>query len=180
MKEAVIYSVAGYIFDAFISITNSSSVSVTSHPVETGANISDHTYENPKVVRMQIGVSDATLGDYNFKLSDTSRAKNAYNALRDIQKKRLPISVFTKYESYENMILTDMEVKDDADGFESLSADITLREVIPVTLKTAKISIDQQATDTYNLGVNEVNNLDPSERMSLLYMLGQSFGFIGG
>lgn len=51
-------NVGGFFFDAFLSMQHQSTVTITQHPVETGAAISDHAYSNPAQLSMQIGMSD--------------------------------------------------------------------------------------------------------------------------
>lgn len=52
-------NIGGYIFDAIFSTDTEHGLTITQHPVQTGANISDHAFVNPVRISMQVGVSDA-------------------------------------------------------------------------------------------------------------------------
>ena len=51
-------NIAGFFFDAVLNVSTEHTAVVTSHPVQTGANISDHMYLEPVQITMEIGMSD--------------------------------------------------------------------------------------------------------------------------
>lgn len=53
-------SIGGYVFDVYLNIGHSLTSTVTSHPTQFGASISDHKYEEPDVLTFQIGMSDSS------------------------------------------------------------------------------------------------------------------------
>lgn len=53
-------SIGGYVFDIYQSINHSLTSSITSHPTQFGANISDHKFDEPDQLVFQIGMSDAS------------------------------------------------------------------------------------------------------------------------
>lgn len=53
-------SIGGYVFDIYPSINHTLSATVTSHPTQYGANISDHKFDEPDQLVFQIGMSDAS------------------------------------------------------------------------------------------------------------------------
>lgn len=53
-------SIGGYVFDVYLNIGHSLASTITSHPTQFGANISDHKYEEPDILTFQIGMSDSS------------------------------------------------------------------------------------------------------------------------
>ena len=47
-----------FIFDAVFSTDHSANATVTQHPVQSGASISDHAYMEPDEVSVEIGMTD--------------------------------------------------------------------------------------------------------------------------
>lgn len=53
-------SIGGYVFDVYTSINHNMASTITSHPTQFGANISDHKFDEPNQLTFQIGMSDAS------------------------------------------------------------------------------------------------------------------------
>lgn len=49
-----------YVFDVYVSISHNLTATVTNHPVQMGASISDHKFDEPDELTFQIGMSDAS------------------------------------------------------------------------------------------------------------------------
>ena len=49
--------VEGYVFDAVLKLDHERRLAITDHPVEEGANITDHSYLEPKSLSIEIGMS---------------------------------------------------------------------------------------------------------------------------
>jgi hypothetical protein len=79
----------------------------TEHPVQTGANITDHAFALAAKVIMEIGVSDVM--DIPFPGmwggSGNSTSVNAFNALRTLARSRTMVSLTTRLYSYTNMLV---------------------------------------------------------------------------
>ena len=52
-------NIGGLFFDGFMKVSHESTLTVTEHPVESGASIVDNSYVNPRTIEMQIMMSDA-------------------------------------------------------------------------------------------------------------------------
>ena len=60
-NNAVIYTktnIGGLFFDCYVSFSHNSELEITSHQVETGANISDHSYVKPKTLVVEVMMSE--------------------------------------------------------------------------------------------------------------------------
>lgn len=166
-------NIGGYFFDGFITVTHNKQLEITQNPVETGASIVDHSYVKPATVTMKIIVSDAHASLVEGQFSDSwSRAVSAWNVLKQLQEDRIPVSVLTKLDLYENMLIQNLQATDEANTYTTLSADVTLQEIPIARVRTVKISAADQATLKTEMGKIEVEKVK-NELKSILY---QAFG----
>ena len=176
-------NIGGYYFDAYISIKHTSSLSITQHQVESGGVIADHAYLLPREIEMQIAVSDATVYPLSsFNGEGSSRSINAYKLLQELQRTRTPLSVFTKFDTYENCLIRDLSAEDSADTVNALKANVSLVEIPTAYLETSKISIDFQTTDETKDGIVEAMAATESQIGTAAYRHGmgiENYGNIG-
>lgn len=166
-------NIGGYFFDGFITVTHNKQLEITQNPVETGASIVDHSYVKPATLTMKIVVSDAHASLVEGQFSDSwSRAVSAWNVLKQLQEDRIPVSVLTKLDLYENMLIQNLQATDEANTYTTLSADVTLQEIPIARVRTVKISAADQATLKTEMGKIEVEKVK-NELKSILY---QAFG----
>ena len=173
----------GYYFDAYITINHSSTLNITEHPVESGAVIADHAYLLPRQIEMQVAVSDATVDPISsFDGEGSSRSINAYKLLQQLQRDRVPISVYTKFDTYENCLIKQLSAEDNSDTVNSLKANLTLVEIPVAHLETSKISVDWQTTDETRDGILEAMSATESDIGTMKYrqwMGIENYGIIG-
>lgn len=122
-----------FYFDAVFSTEHSANVTVTEHPVQVGAPITDHAYQEPDEVTMEIGMSDAMVGVSN------DHSVNAFTMLRQIMVKREPVKLVTRLKTYSNMVLTSISAPDDQSTMYGLKATIMLRSVNIVSVSVIKV-----------------------------------------
>lgn len=174
-NNALVYSstnVGGYFFDAYLKLEHKSELQITSHPVETGADIVDHSYLLPKELTLEIGMSDAVKSKKSGQFNNANtRSISAYQILTNIQAKRSPVVVYTKLQTYNNMLIKTVTATDDSDTAEGLKASVTLVEIPLATLQTVKVSLDPQTTNSTKSGAVEPSAIDNSTRESLLYQM---------
>lgn len=123
-----------YFFDAVFRTEHTSELRITEHPVQTGANISDHAYQIPYRLVMQIGMSD-TMDSYQAGAwSDTSgKSVAAYQALIGLQQSRALLSITTRLTNYSNMLIESIRSDDTAETQYGLKAIVTFRQVLFAT-----------------------------------------------
>lgn len=152
------------IFDAIFSTDYLHSLSITSHPVQQGANISDHAYEEASVLTFEIGMSDVmesiTSGQFND--SGSTRSVSAYKKLRELQSQRIPLTVVTKFGTYTNMLVETLAVPDDSTTNEALKATVVLKQIFVVAVSTVKISERPQKSEATNEGEQKPIQVDQS------------------
>ena len=164
-------NIGGYFFDGFITVTHNKQLEITQNPVETGASIVDHSYVKPATLTMKIVVSDAHASLVQGQFSDSwSRAVSAWNVLKQLQEDRIPVSVLTKLDLYENMLIQNLQATDEANTYTTLSADVTLQEIPIARVRTVKISAADQATLKTEMGKIEVEKVK-NELKSIFYQV---------
>jgi len=144
------WHIGPYFFDAWLNCSQSSTVTITSHPVATGANVSDHAYSEPLEFSFEIGVTNTVAN--NFFDGASSRNINAYNLLTQLQAKREFVEVGTKYGTYQNFLIKNITVNDTFETQDKMVATVTLQQVITANTQTYQVSANRQATDQTNRG----------------------------
>lgn len=163
-------SIAGIIPNVVVDESHVDELTITNHPVEQGAAISDHAFKNPAQVTVR----------YGFGMSGTALSfsgaggdpKAIYQQLLDIQSSRVPFDLITGKRSYQNMLIATLAVTTDAQSENALLVTATMREVLivetsTVALAPAEVHADPEKTAaTSNTGVKQ-----PQEKpgASLLY-----------
>lgn len=122
---------------------------LTDHPVEQGANITDHSYKLPSTVTARYGWSnstDAADGDPNY-------VNRLYNDLLTLQAGpanlggRQPFTLITGKRVYDNMLITSLRTHTDSESATTLFIEAKFQQVIFVT--TQLVSVPDQSVQKY-------------------------------
>lgn len=108
---------------------------LTQHPVESGATITDHAFQRPCEVEMQVGFSNATAQDPGY-------ARAVYQEFLAWRDSRDPRDVFTGKRAYQNMLPTDIGVETDARSEEILLVSVRLQQLTIVATQTTGTGSD--------------------------------------
>lgn len=121
----------GYIIpQVFISSEARDELTITDHPIETGAPVSDHAFKQPTTLTMQVGWgAGGFLNDFSGTTNDVS---DAYAALLDLQNLREPFTVTTSNRVYENMMIVSLGQTKNRETQNVCVVDVGLREVLIV------------------------------------------------
>jgi len=127
-------------FDCSVSETHNHEVDVTSHPVEDGADVSDHIRKLPVGLEINGLVTNTPViflaslqapspiwGDLK---RTTDRVDAAYEKLQEIMDNGEMVDVVTSLKLYENMAITSLSVVRDVDRGNVLDCTMSLREII--------------------------------------------------
>jgi hypothetical protein len=153
--------IGDYVFDAYFNIQHDTNLTITESPVQTGANISDHAFMEPKTLTFEIGMSDVMQSIIVGQFSDSqSRSVNAYNTLRTLQEQRIPCQVTTRLGVYENMLIETISAPDDNTTFYGLRATVTMKEILVVAVTTVQISARPQVSQSTNNGDQKAQQAD--------------------
>lgn len=121
--------------DVVIEEAHDDSITKTEHPVEDGANISDHAYVNPPVVVIRAGVSDS--GGSLFSAAKPSM--EFYEKLLALQRSLEPFDIITGKRTYKNMLLDRLSVVTDVDTNSVLSFVAECSQIIIAQTQTVSV-----------------------------------------
>lgn len=150
-------SIGGITIDATIEETLTDTLQVTEHPVEEGAQITDHSYVQMPGLVMRCGWSNAsansllslqssspfdggrvTVGDY---------VSSVYSQLVALLQSGTVFDVVTSIRMYTSMLITSLALTRDAKTSQALMVTATMRQVRIVSTSSAKLPPTQnQAT----------------------------------
>lgn len=116
-------AIGSIIPDVVIEEGHQDTLTITQHPVETGAAISDHAFKNPAELEMRIGFSDSTAGA-------VGASQEAYQELLVLQATREPFNVSTGKRQYTEMLIASLSVTTDQKSEHALNCVVGLRQVI--------------------------------------------------
>ncbi len=120
-----------FTMDVVLSEQHTDELTITHHPVEQGADITDHAFCEPAQLTIKGGMKSA----------DQSTLKEYYNELRTLQSSREPFTVVTGKRSYKNMLMKRL----------SLTTDCNTENILQFTAHLEQIIIAQVSTVTFNL-----------------------------
>jgi hypothetical protein len=128
----------GYPIDAALSEEHSFDNEVTAHPVERGADVTDHVRARPIVVSIEGLVSDTPIGAIaGLRAPDVLPSDDAFARLRDLRDRREPVTIETSLQVFRNMVLQSLSVPRDARNGDALRFRATFQQVrLVVTERT--------------------------------------------
>lgn len=126
-------SIGGLVAEVTVKEQGRDELTITSHPVERGAAITDHAFKNPAMLTVQAGWSAAYIANdgASGSLSDL------YEQLLLMQSKANLIEVQTSKRRYKNMLIKAIGVDTDVATEAVIMVTVQLQEIILVdTLET--------------------------------------------
>ncbi len=130
------------ILDAAVRESHEASITTTDHPVEFGANISDHAYINPRVFTLRGRISNTPLRTNSDSLSSSSggtRSSAAWEMLETAMFKRDTITIDTVLKSYSDVVIERLSTEQDWQTARVLDFEMTLKEIFIVDLPTTEV-----------------------------------------
>ena len=138
--------IAAIVPNVVIEESHQDNLTITDHPVEQGASISDHAYKNPVEVTCKYGWSDSSLlmgsamdfasgllqGNLNGASNSALTIDDVYQKLLDLQATRQPFDLTTGKRKYSNMLIKSIGVTTDAATENSLLLTAVMKQVIIV------------------------------------------------
>ncbi|WP_211228770.1 phage baseplate protein [Desulfovibrio cuneatus] len=128
-------SIGGLFPDVVVSETHDDQLTITSHPVEQGANINDHAYKTVTKVTLAAGVSDSSL-----LASGENPSQEFYEKLLELQSRREPFDIVTGKRLYRNMLLQSLQVVTNASAEQALSVTAVCQEIIIVKTQVTSVA----------------------------------------
>lgn len=143
----------GIIPDVVVEEVHTDTLTITDHPVEQGAEITDHAFKNPAELTMRIGWSASSLalngvitGIVNGSLlkSKIKTVRDVYDDLLKLQASRKVFDVSTGKRLYKSMLIKSISTVTDQSTENALIVNITLREIIIVQTRAATLKAENQ------------------------------------
>lgn len=120
---ATLWTIGDVIPDIIIDENSEDGLETTSHPVQQGANISDHAYSKPKTVKISLLLKD----------------EETYTKLLKLQTDRTLNKLVSPKRIWDNMILDNISRTVDAKSFNVVSLTAELKEIIIVKVETTSV-----------------------------------------
>ena len=156
----------GYPVDVAVTEEHAFDAEVTDHPVEKGADVTDHTRLKPPTVTIEGVVSDSPIGAVALDPSRTGSTKPSDDALAKILKirdDRLPITITTALRRYENMGLQTLSIPKSKDIGAALRFRATFKQLTFVTNKRTTVkTVVPRSKGKAKRGTKPSPTVDPS------------------
>lgn len=127
-------SIGGLYPDIVVEEQHEDALEITEHPVEQGAAVNDHAFKKPESVVIRGGVSNSSAN----ASSDTS-ARDFYEKLLELQKKREPFDIVTGKRKHKNMLIESLSEVTSSATENSLLFTAACREVIIVATQVSSV-----------------------------------------
>jgi hypothetical protein len=181
LPSAPQYTQAIYVFDAVLRAEHSQELRRTEHPIQTSASspvasITDHAYQLPARVTLEIGMSDAMQG-YSADMwwtGASSKSVNAYQILLNLLKQRTLVTLTTRLDTYQNMLVESIRPTETAKTLHGLRATVVFGQlffagmsiqpgaIVASTDDTAQAnSARPQTTDNTPAGTTQPTSVPP-------------------
>lgn len=119
-------------FDATLTEQHSGEVDFTEHPVEQGADISDHARPKQKQLVLDCFLTDTPLPGNDVLHPghfQQWRSIDSLHSLGNLRDKGSLVVVVTELKTYQNMVITSLTVPVDAKTGDGIRFSLTLREL---------------------------------------------------
>lgn len=130
-------------FDATVSESHTGKLEVTEHPVETGADVSDHARKAPDSLQISGIISDTpillNIEDRQPSVEGTdpdARARAAYDEFRRLQDTAALLEVTTEMRLFSDMMIESISVSRDASKRHILDIGLGLRQFRRATVQS--------------------------------------------
>jgi hypothetical protein len=172
-------SIAGIIPNVVVEESHSDELTVTDHPVEQGASVSDHAFKQPAQVSVRYQFGESSLNLIGAGAGDPA---SVYSLLLKIQASRVPFDLLTGKRAYQNMLIKTLSVTTDPATENILAVSASLREVIIVqTSVTSLQPADAQANPEQTAAPSNTGTKQPQQSsVSLLYRAKASISSVLG
>jgi hypothetical protein len=132
--QSSVYGTEKLTIDAVISQGDDVAVTITDHPIENGADVTDHIRDEPDKITIE-GIVSRTPIELAPKLieMDPSRHEAAWEMIYAWAKKHILVKVVTSARTYENMAIESASRVRSRDVGEALQFAMKLKQIIMVS-----------------------------------------------
>jgi hypothetical protein len=123
------------------------------HPIETGANVIDHSIFLPTEIELSL-------------VPKVENYQDTYQTIKQIYQNRTLLTVQTLTDVYENMLILEMPHEESPDMRGTVAIALKLQEVILVTPQFSTVPRNKNNTNTVNRGQQQSKETAPTEKQS--------------
>lgn len=136
---------------------------ITEHPIQQGANITDHAFSKPTAITARYGWSNSG-SIFNLTTGGivSSDPQDIYNQLLALQASRQPFVLQTGKQSYQNILIQRLEQLTDQQTENALAVTITFRKIIIVNLEASTLQTANQANPAQTAPVTNGGSVQPN------------------
>jgi len=143
--------------DLTISESHQRGADVTTHPVESGATISDHVILQPERLSLEGFVTDTPAAVF---AANQGRTQDAFDTLEELWREGDTVTIVTGRKTYENMVIVDLQLPRERPT--SMNFSMELQHITVVETETAQIAgggdpANAADQDTADLASQEVD-----------------------
>lgn len=146
--------------DAVVSEMHVDDLNITDHPVEQGADITDHAYRKPTTLVMTYGwaaaspnaIRAANIVATPSPFVDPDFLRGVYEAVRRLQRNRTFCEVFTGKRYYPRMLVQSCSYDNRKETERALILRLTLREVLIARTRTTVVPANGVMDDPASTG----------------------------
>lgn len=162
------YGVGGITFDLLLSENHEMRSVVTTHTIEDGSVVADHIRNELRTGTVTGMVSNYSIstglleGAINPLAAEVkNRAKDAYEAFRNLWNAREPVTIVTQLEVYENVVVTSIRTEKAPETGAALRFSVSFQQIQTVKLREtvleAGISIEDLSTTLNKQAAPKIN-----------------------
>lgn len=154
-------SIGGFTATCTVEEVATNNLTITQHPVQQGAAITDHSYLEPVVVSIKFYFDNST-GDLSV----------IYQNLLDLQATREPFSIVTGKKTYNTMLFKSLRQNTDPSTENCLSIDAEFQQIIIASIQTTSVpqsnkqAAPQQTQATSSAGEKNAQPVDTSSAIA--------------
>ena len=163
-------------FDASISETHNRESEITEHPVEFGANVTDHVRARPKTIEINGLITDTPVVFLASLLAESpvkgsfipsfSRVGDAYDEFERMIDFAQTVDVVTSLTEYSNMAIESCSVVRDASRGNVLDCSLSLKEIVIASALTIGLPIPLNAANKAATNAGKKPKTPPTDSQS--------------
>ncbi len=156
-------AIGPFVAQVTVEEVHTDELEITDHPIERGAQISDHAWKRPAELVITAGWSDSptragfldglvgavtgTIDGITSILTgeDVSQCREIYQGLLELQASAEPMTVYTGKRVYEDMLIKSLRAETNRETENSLIITATLKQVIIVSTRTLIVGAPPEA-----------------------------------
>lgn len=140
-------AIGGILLDATIEERHEYSNTITDHPIEAGGFVTDHVYENPRVLDVTGEITDSPVSFFSALNGISNRRIEAKDQLVALYEAREVITVVTGLEIYDDMVMENLTFPRNQQTGQRLQFSVTFKQISLVASEIVGVAAEKAAPD---------------------------------